>query len=308
MRKLKTSLLILLALVCIAILILPAIFNKETEVLNPENRRNAPGEFISLSNGITHYEMFGHDTAKTVLLVHGFSVPGYIWDPTFKALTENGFQVIRFDLFGRGYSDRPDLDYNSELFTQQIADLLIALKIDKPIDIIGLSMGGPIVSEFANKYPEKVRKVILIAPLNQSKNISALNIPIIGEYITNVFYAPSLIKSQLEDFIKPEEHVEWPDKFKPQMQYKGFKRALLSTLRNYMSEDKLPVFIKLDELNKEVLLIWGENDITNPFGENARIREVLECDFLSIKQAGHFPHLEHPELVNSKIIRFLNEQ
>lgn len=307
MRMLKLSLLILLAFACIVILSLPTIFNKETEVLDPENRKNAPGKFISLPNGVTHFEAFGNNTAKAVLLVHGFSVPNYIWDPTFKALKENGFYVIRFDLFGRGYSDRPNVVYNGELFTQQIADLLIALEVDKPIDIIGLSMGGPIVSEFAIKFPERVRKVILIAPLNEPKNISILNIPIIGEYLTNVYLAPSLSKSQLEDFIKPEEHAEWPDKFKPQMKYKGFKRALLSTLRNYLNEDKLPIYIKLGALNKEVLLIWGENDITTPFGGSARIREVVECDFLSIKEAGHLPHLEHPELVNSRIIRFLNE-
>lgn len=307
MKKLKKSLLILLAFVCIVILMLPVILNEETEVLNPENRKEAPGEFINLTNGITHYEAFGHDTAQAVLLVHGFSVPNYIWDTTFKFLKENGFHVIRFDLFGRGYSDRPNVVYNSELFTQQIADLLFALKIDKPIDIIGLSMGGPIVSEFTNKYPEKVRKVILIAPFNEAVNISVLNIPIIGEYLTNVYFAPSLSKSQLEDFVKPEEHVEWPDKFKPQMKYKGFKRAILSTLRNYMNEDKLPAFIKLGELNKKVLLIWGENDKTTPFEGNVRIREVLDCDFLRIKESGHLPHLEHPEIVHYKIINFLYE-
>lgn len=307
MRKFKGFLLILLAFVCIAILILPAVFNKETEVLNPENRKEAPGEFISLENGITHYEAFRKDSAQTVLLVHGFSVPNYIWDPTFKALKENGFQVIRFDLFGRGYSDRPDVIYNSELFTQQIADLLFALKIDKPIDIIGISMGGPIVSEFTNLYPEKVRKVVLIAPLNEAKNISVLNVPIIWEYLLNVYFAPALSNSQLEDFSKPEEHSEWPDKFKPQMKYKGFKRALLSTLRNFINEDKMPVYVNLGKQNKEVLLIWGEDDITAPFEGNARIREVIDCDFLNIKEAGHLPHLEHPELVHSRIIRFLNE-
>jgi pimeloyl-ACP methyl ester carboxylesterase len=307
MKKLKKSLLILLAVVCIVILTLPVILNEETEVLNPENRKEAPGEFINLTNGITHYEAFGHDTAQAVLLVHGFSVPNYIWDPTFEFLKENGFYVIRFDLFGRGYSDRPNVVYNGELFTQQIADLLFALKIDKPIDIIGLSMGGPTVSEFTSKYPEKVRKVILIAPFNEAVNISVLNIPIIGEYLTNVYFAPSLSKSQSADFVKPEEHADWPDKFKPQMKYKGFKRAILSTLRNYMNEDKLPVFIKLGELNKKVLLIWGENDKTTLFEGNVRIREVLDCEFQSIKESGHLPHLEHPEIVHYKIINFLNE-
>jgi pimeloyl-ACP methyl ester carboxylesterase len=308
MRKLKTFLWILLAIVCIFILTLPVMLNQETEILNPENRKEAPGQFINLTNGITHYEAFGSDTAQTVLLVHGFSVPFYMWDQTFEFLKENGFHVIRFDFFGRGYSDRPDVVYNSELFTQQIADLLTALKIDKPIDIIGLSMGGPVVTEFANKYPEKVRKVTLIAPLNEPLNISVLNVPILGEYLTNVYFAPSLSKGQLDDFSKPEEHAEWPDKFKPQMKYKGFKRALLSTLRNYMNYDKLPVYSELGKQDKKVLLIWGENDKTTPYEGNLRIREVVECDFLSIKEAGHLPHLEYPELVHSKIIRFLNEQ
>ena len=307
MRKLKATLLILLAIVIITILVLPAIFNKETEVLNSENRQDAPGEFVELPNGVAHYEMLGPDTAQTVLLVHGFSVPSYIWDPTFKALTEQGFRVVRFDLFGRGYSDRPDAVYDGELFTQQIADLLSALKIDGPVDIVGLSMGGPIVSEFVAKNPGKVRKVVLISPFNEGANISVLNTPVIGEYLMNVYFMPALAKNQLEDFVKPEEHADWPAKFEPQMQYKGFKRAILSTLQNYMGEDKLPVFSKLDEQNKEVLLIWGEDDITTPYRGSERIREVVECEFLSVKEAGHLPHLEHPGLVNSRIISFLEE-
>lgn len=307
MRKLKISLWILFAIVCIAVLTLPVMLNQETEILNPENRKEAPGQFINLTNGITHYEAFGSDTAQTVLLVHGFSVPYYMWDQAFEFLKENGFHVIRFDFFGRGYSDRPDVVYNSELFTQQIADLLNALKIDKPIDIIGISMGGPVVTEFTNKNPEKVRKLTLIAPIYEPINISVLNVPILGEYLTNVYFASSLSRGQLDDFSKPEEHAEWPDKFKPQMKYKGFKRAILSTLRNYMNEDKLPAFSELGKLDKKVLLIWGENDKTTPFEGNLRIREVVECDFLSIKEAGHLPHLEYPELVHSKIIRFLNE-
>lgn len=74
-----------------------------------------------------------------------------------------------------------------------------------------------------------------------------------------------------------------------------------------MNEDKLPVFENLGKQKKEVLLIWGEDDITTPFEGNARIREVVACDFLSIKEAGHLPHLEHREIVHSRIIRFLNE-
>jgi pimeloyl-ACP methyl ester carboxylesterase len=306
MKKLKTSLWILLALVVVIILSLPLLLNEETKTLNPDTRKEAPGQFIALTNGMTHYEAFGPDTAQTVLLVHGFSVPFYIWDQTFEFLIQEGFHVIRFDLFGRGYSDRPDVVYNGELFKQQIADLLTALKIDKPVDIIGLSMGGPIATEFTTHYPEKVRKLTLIAPFNEPFDISVLEVPVLGDYLANVYFVPSLSKSQLEDFSKPEEHAEWPEKFKPQMKYKGFTRALLSTLRNYMNKDQLHVFVELGKLNKQVLLIWGENDKTTPFRGNVRIREVVECKFLSIEEAGHLPHIENSEIVNFAISGFLN--
>jgi pimeloyl-ACP methyl ester carboxylesterase len=74
-----------------------------------------------------------------------------------------------------------------------------------------------------------------------------------------------------------------------------------------MNIDKLPIFTELGKQNKEVLLIWGEKDKTTPFTGNVRIREVVECDFLSIKDTGHLPHIEYSELVNSTIFRFLTE-
>jgi len=298
MNMSKTTLWILLSMIGIIILVLPLILNKETEELNPENRKEAPGAFIRLPGGITHYEMSGSDTAQTVLLVAGLSVPYYIWDPTYEFLKKQGFRVIRYDLFGRGYSDRPDVVYNSELFAGQIADLLTALRIDDKVDILGLSI---IVAEFTHRYPEKVRKIVLVGPVNEPVNTSVLKVPVLGNFLMDFFFA----KRQSGDFFKPEKYPEWPDKFKPQMKYKGFKRAIRSTLIHYMPEDKLPVYIQLEKLQKEVLLIWGENDKTTPFEESLRIRKVLNCDFLGVKESGHLPHLEHTEFVHSKMIHFL---
>ena len=306
MNKSKRITRIVIAIIVLVIAVLPVVRNSETEVLSLESRKDAPGEFIDLPMGITHCQDVGADTSRTVLLVHGFSVPFYLWDPTFEALQKQGFRVIRFDLYGRGYSDRPDLIYDKDLFEKQISDLLDALEIKEPIDFVGASMGGAIVSEYAVKYPEKVNKLILVDPVHEPVNISILKLPLLGEYITNIYFAPSLPSKKMDDFYYPENHADWSEKFKVQMKYKGFKRALLSTLRNYMNEDKLPTYTKLGQLNKEVLLMWGEDDKTLPFEGNERIRKVVKCEFMSVKEAGHLPHLEYPELVNKRIIEFLN--
>ena len=307
MKKVKKFIWIAFVIIITFIAALPAYFNLETETLNAASRVGISGEFIQLPQGITHYQEVGPDTAQTVLLVPGFSVPYHILDPTFDVLRENGFHVIRFNLFGRGYSDRPDGAYDQQFYTKQIADLLMALDIDEPIDIVGLSMGAPVSVEFAVNHPQKVNKVVLIGPIHEPINISILSIPFIGEYVMNVFFAPSLVKDPANDFYQQEVFSDWPAKFNVQMKYKGFKKAILSTLRNYISEDKLPAYKKLGQYQKSVLLIWGEKDKDSPYVGNERIRAVLECEFLGIEKAGHLVHCEKPELVNERIIGFLNK-
>ena len=238
--------------------------------------------------------------------MHGFSVPYYIWEPTFNALVKNGFRVIRYDLYGRGYSSRPDLAYNRELFLEQIDTLLLAQEVTEPIHIVGLSMGGPIVADYTTAHPEKVRKVVLIDPAHEAAKISLLALPFIGEYIMNVLIAPSMSDAQITDFYRPGNHPDWAEKFKVQMQYRGFKRAILSTRRNY-SGDRLPTYIQLGALNKPVMLIWGKEDQTVPFEGNKRIRAVVKTEFLSVDEAGHLPHYEKPVLVNTRIVSFLND-
>ena len=105
-------------------------------------RDSAPGQFAHLSDGYTHYEIGGPTDGRVVVLAAGATVPYYIWDPTFSALVGAGFRVLRYDYYGRGYSDRPDLPFTQDLYVRQLAELLDALRITQPIDLAGLSFAG----------------------------------------------------------------------------------------------------------------------------------------------------------------------
>src|SRR4249919_2422345 len=99
--------------------------DQETLTLDDAARRNAPnGKFVQLSEGVTHYELGGPADGRTVLLINGFSTPYHIWDPTFVGLTKAGFRVVRYDLYGRGFSDRPVAEYDGNFFDRQALDLL----------------------------------------------------------------------------------------------------------------------------------------------------------------------------------------
>jgi pimeloyl-ACP methyl ester carboxylesterase len=285
-------------------------FDKEKITLNDEIRSMLPGRFVELQDGVVHYELAGPQNATTVVLVHGFSVPFYVWDPTFDALVDAGFRVLRYDLYGRGYSDRPEVGYDLELFTKQLRQLLSALDIHEPVDLIGLSMGGPIVAAFSNQYPDRVGSLCLIDP--QVSPVSAaelfpMNIPLVGEYLMAVYVAPIMLpESQANDFYKPERFPDWEEKYRDQMQYMGFRRAILSTMRNIMGIDAIAEYRGVGELKRRVLLVWGREDQSLTLAEMETVQEVIpEVEFYPIDYAGHLSHYERPEVVNPLLIEFL---
>ena len=85
-----------------------------------KTRDTVPGKFIRLNDGITYYEFANANSSGPLLvLIHGFSVPSYIWEPTFQKAKDLDYRVLRFDLFGRGYSENLNTDYTDELFAKQ---------------------------------------------------------------------------------------------------------------------------------------------------------------------------------------------
>src|SRR4029077_1911764 len=104
-------------------------YNQERSDLTDAVRQGAGGSYTSLPDGTVHYQVAGPDSGRVVVLVHGFSVTYYIWDPLFGDLASAGFRVVRYDIYGRGFSDRPRTSYDADLFDRQLVDLLAALKI-----------------------------------------------------------------------------------------------------------------------------------------------------------------------------------
>ncbi len=283
----------------------------ETKEMNADARNSAGGSFIQLPGGITHYEAGGNESSELVVLAHGFSVPYFIYDPTFEFLSRSGFRVIRYDLFGRGYSDRPQAKYDIDFFVDQLADLLDALRITSPVSLVGLSMGGPIASTFTVRHPERIRSLVLIdpagaKPIAMSPLLRAAKLPKVAETILRLVGSDFMVKSIADDFFDPALVAHFQERYRVQMQYKGFMRAILATIRNGMLDSFLDVYRQLGAMGGRVLLLWGRNDYTVPFEHSALIRAAIpNVEFHAIEGCGHLPHYEKPELVNPILLEFL---
>ena len=276
----------------------------EQKEMNASARKGVSGSFIQLSDGVTHYEKAGVAKHGVVVMVHGFSVPYFIWDGLFEQLVKEGFQVIRYDEFGRGYSDRLKQHYTSAVYSNQLRDLITGLHVKAPVNIIGVSFGGIVSTNFTLAYPQLVKKVILIDPasarnttqgtVEETENFMGIN-------------SDKRAESQLGDFVHPENFPNWIADYKVQMQYKGTRMALASTRFHYDTISYLDRYKSLNTSKKPVLLIWGTEDHTVPFQYSDSIRAVLNVQFVSVPGAGHLPHLEKPVVVSKAVVEFLKK-
>jgi len=288
----------------------PFPYSGESTPLNENTRKELPGSFIALPSGVTHYEEGGDPNGHPVVLVHGFSVPSFIYDPTFEFLSKQGFRVLRYDLLGRGFSDRPAAQYNAELFVNQLWELLEALDF-KNICLVGLSMGGPVTASFIDRHPRVVSKYVLIdpagaRPVSISPMLKAVRMPGVGELVLGLFGSGNMVKSIASDFFSPELVAQFQEKYKIQMRYHGFKRAILSTMRNGMLDSFIDTYRRVGTLKKPTLIFWGRQDKTTPFEHSTDILTAMpHAEFHALDQCGHIPHYERPGKVNEILLEFL---
>lgn len=274
-------------------------------------REGATGAFVRLSDGLTHYELGGPEDGRPVVLVHGFSVPMFIWEPTFTALKEAGFRVLRYDLYGRGLSDRPPVRYDKALFVRQLSELVEALGIPRPFALAGLSMGGAIAAAYTARSEGAVERLALLDPAGLPYPIPTgmklLKVPILGELLMGPPGTRLLLKGLRDDL--GEDHPALPEyeaNYRRQMRYFGFRRALLSTIRSGVLWGSEADFAAVGRLGLPVLLIWGEEDEVVPFALHKRLLELMpQAQFRPIAGAKHIPHYEKPEVVQPILLDFL---
>ncbi len=284
--------------------------NLETKPLNADERKRiaAGGAYVELADGVVHYELANADASATVVLVHGFSVPYYLWDGTFETLAKEGYRVLRYDLYGRGYSDRPPLENNAALFDRQLVQLLNALRIAGPVHLVGASMGGPITAGFVCRHRGRVKSLTLIGPGYSKGNPLPWRImtPVIGEYLFATQTAPRLAESQKADFKHPERFPDWAERYKPQMQYYGFRRSLLSSLRHYVTSDWSAEYACVAKSDVPVLMMWGKDDKDVPVSLTKEFQRLMpKADLMVIDDAAHVPFLEKPEIVMPAMLRHI---
>ena len=300
-------------IVIITVLSIYASSNIEKKDLDDAARTQQGGSYVKLPDGVTHYELSGPETGQVVVLVHGATVPMYVWDAQVDPLTRAGYRVLRYDMYGRGYSDRPAGDYSQAFYRKQILDLLDTLKISQPVDLIGVSMGGGLAMDFTANHPDRVKDLVLIAPMINSikndTNFKLMRIPVAGEFLTRLIAVRVMSDRAAQLVQKSPRAAEYAGMFSDQTLFKGFEKASLAAARSDAWADYTADYQTVGKQDRSILLIWGTEDNDISPGMVQTIRKALpKVQFKQLDNIGHDPQVEAPEQVNSIILDFLKQQ
>ena len=283
--------------------------HRETRQLDAAARAAVGGDYIELGDGVTHYELQGPEDGQVVVLLHGGTVPLWTWTLQLPALVEAGFRVLAYDMYGRGHSDRPRLVYDRELFRRQAMELIEALGLAGPVDLVGTSFGGCTAVNIAAAAPERVRRVALVAPVVVSVQIPALKLfrlPLIGEWLMSGKVLP-MLQSRAGDLFEPLPDAEsYVARYLEQMTYDGFARSFLSMIRSDALGDYRDAYRRVGAQDHPVLLVWGNADTEITAEAIAEARAALPgVEYHELDGVGHGSVVERPDLINELLVAFL---
>ena len=265
------------------------------------------GQYLRLSDGLTHWRREGPADGVPIVLVHGATVPCWEFDALLPPLLRAGFQVLRFDLYGHGSSDRPRGQYSFDRFVRQVTELIASSGFPRPAILLGHSFGAALVSAVAAARPEWVERLVLVAPMldfNASSGWTPLfRYPGIGEFAMQFIGVPALVRRRRRRYAGIGKPHLTP-RFVEQVEYDGFSRGLLSMIRTGALGDQSRHYAALRALQPELMVITGQRDLVIPADHIARVRGLLPDHLHLSLSAEHNLLLTHPEDVVQALVRW----
>ncbi|UWQ08122.1 alpha/beta fold hydrolase [Aliiroseovarius crassostreae] len=290
----------------------PWVLERARTMMDSVARRKAPGGFAELPSGLTHYQWHGRERGPLILMVHGLTTPSWVFSALIPGLAKMGFRILTYDLYGRGYSDRPKGKQDETFFLTQLEELLEALRIDGEISFLGYSMGGAIATAFTARHPHRVDRLMLLAPagmiyhtgswLARARDWGAFGNwlwGLIGGWVICQAAKPDAAAAQIPDL---------PARVKQETQFRGSVRAVLSSERNMLSVTQEAEHRAIAATSIAVISVWGEKDIPIPLTAMGKLTEWNRaCYKYEIKGAGHGLIYTHPDEVISALQEHLRE-
>lgn len=248
-----------------------------------------------------------------LLLIHGLIASSFSWRFNLAALAPHA-TLFAVDLLGTGYSDRcSTLDCRLPAAAGRLLRFLDGQNIESA-DVLGTSHGGGLAMVLAAMAEGRVRRLILVAPVNPWLRHGRLLAPLLGRIPGTNHLHPLLMR------LGPLH------RFFLRRQYADPRRVSPGTLEGYLAAFRIPGTLDyarrilhgwrddLRELERVLpriahiptLVVWGSRDrVVSPASAQPLLQNFAQAELAIVEGAGHVPYEELPEEFNRAVIGFL---
>ena len=250
------------------------------------------------------YSRWGNQGDTPIMLVHGWTGFKELWKDFAPTLAARGFDVVAVDLRGHGDSEKPQGEYTHEVFSTDILELAKHLGWDGGYTLLGQSMGGYIVCDYALRFPETLTKLITS---NTSVYLARTFISkLVWKMIIRMYRKkPEKMMAKMAPtfFTKPISQ-ESLDEF-AKMSMKTAHHAGLSAIHYCITRNLEP---ELHKIKVPTLVISAEHDQKALRLATLKIHELIpESKLVDIPDTGHLPFIENPDAFLKAIVSFVKD-
>jgi len=255
--------------------------------------------YIPTTNGIAHVIVSGPQNGEPVVLLHGMNASSTMWYPNIEALSEN-HRVFAIDLLLEpGKSYLYDDIKSVEKLIDWYEEILFVLELDG-FHVIGASRGGWLAVNFALSNQKKIKSLILLSPAQTFTWIR----PSRGLFknIATLFSSKEKQIAQSMESLS-ENAAKISDVYLKQYKLgleKDSQNKFMVNMRPFSNEE-------LQSLAMPVLVLIGDDDMINEEKTVEIANTIPKGKGEVIQNAGHFLTIDRAEIVNEKMIAFLNK-
>ena len=256
-------------------------------------------------NGIDIAYTLEGEGDRTVVLVNGLADEKETWAYQTPALVEAGYRVLTFDNRGVGATSKPAGPYTSELLADDAKALVDELGITG-FHLMGVSMGGMIVQEYALKYASDLKSVTMACTYAAPGPFCSRMFSF-WETIAPVMGVPTVMRDVTlwaftQDFFRTrgDELAE----FETGMKYMNMPipayLAQLAVIQQHDTTDRI------GSLSVPSLVLAGEEDLLIPTALSHDLHELIPGSEWATTAGGHGCVWEHPDAFNTAFLSFLD--
>ena len=267
------------------------------------------GNYADIGDGLrVHYHEAGDADRPVVVFVHG-SGPGASGWSNFRGclpyFASRGYHAIAPDSLGYGYSSKPeDAAYTLDFLVDGLRRFLDRRGITS-CTLVGNSMGGAMCVRFALDNPDRVDKLVLMAPGGMEEREVYMGMRGIRRMLKAVFSGELTLDSMKRVF---ELQLFAPEDIDEEVVVERLAMAKQQPLRVFETMKVPNQEHEIADLTYPILVFWGQNDQFCPVSGAVKFAErCTRTRVLTITECGHWVMVEYPELFNRTSGDFLDE-